>query len=158
MCQFVRRFAVIGQENHTFGHIIEAADVCHAGAVFDQVEHSPSPGRIGASCQHAGGFVENDPPGVRRLLYRLSVDQDFVTYGIYGLSNHGDASVYSDAAGCDQLLRSATRGDSGARDGALNPHSFGHQSARTQFVCYRGSSEIHPCKRIPLRRPNQKFR
>src|SRR5437762_6722471 len=74
MCQFVRRFTICCQEKHAFGHVVEAPDVRHTGAVFNDVEHGAPLRRIGARRQNTGGLIEDDPPSLRRAGDGFAID------------------------------------------------------------------------------------
>src|SRR6185503_10734005 len=131
MCQFVRRFTVIGQEKQSLGHVIEPPDVGETGAVFDDVENGFAAAWIGPRRQDAGGLVQYQPGGLRgRSGDGLSVDQNLVARRVDGLANEGNTSIDSHTPRRHQIVRRAAGGDSGARDRALNPHRLGHQSAR----------------------------
>src|SRR5437868_847087 len=130
MCQFVRRFTVCSQEKHTFGHVIEPADVCHAGSIVDDVEHGTASGGIRPGGEDSGRLVEDDPSGFRWPCDWFAVHEDLVAFGIHGLADHRDLTVDAYPPRGDEVVSGSSRGDSGARYDALNPHGFGHQSAR----------------------------
>src|SRR5437660_6819318 len=130
MCQFVRRFTVVGQEKHALCHVIEPADIGHPGTVVDYVEHCAPPGGVGTSGQDTRRLVEYDPSRCCRRAYAFAVNENLVVLRIDRLANDGDPAVDPHPSGGDQIVSRAARRKSGARDRALNAHRFGHQSAR----------------------------
>src|SRR6266550_1227890 len=104
MCQFVRRFTVCSQEKHTLGHVIEPADVGHAGNVVDDVEDSAASGRIRPRGKDSGRLVEDEPPRFRWRCYGFAVDEDLVALGIHGLADHRDLTVDAYAPRRDEVV------------------------------------------------------
>jgi len=122
VCQFVRRVAVGREKQDALGHVIEAADVGQPRHIGDKLEDRPTSTRITAGGEYARRLVENDPAERRRCADGFAIDRDCVPRRVYALAGLSDGSIDADTASGDQFFCLATRGDSRARQRALNPH------------------------------------
>ena len=118
-----------GEEEHTFGEIVEPADVGEPGRIRYDVEHRSSSLRIGARRHHAGRFVEYEPGCVlarRDRANPTTVDGDVIAIGVNGLPDLGDMVVDGHPPCRDELLCVSPRSNAGARERALDAHWLDH--------------------------------
>src|SRR5688500_13573466 len=127
MGELVRGLTIGGENENSFGHVVEATDISESGFVRDKVEDCPSAPRIRLRREDSGGFVEDNPVEPDRLRDRLVVHGDDILVGVDALSGDGDYAVDLHSARGDELFRSPAGRNSGACERALDAHRFRHQ-------------------------------
>lgn len=140
----MRRIAISGKKEHTFGEIIEAADVGEPRRRRHQIEHgSPALG-IGARRHDSRRLVEHEPggPGGRRNRSdAAAVNSDVVPGGVDRFADLGNVIVDGDAACRHELLGMASRSNAGTRERALDAHRLGHSRLIQRCGCLRAERD-----------------
>lgn len=128
MFEKTREFAVIGEQEKTFGIDIKASDRNQAGQMLRKIRKNGWASlRIARGRNQSSGLVIQPKSGWRCRCDRLAIDGDAVVI----LNRYGgmrdDRAVQRDAAGRDQALGVATRRNPGARKKFRQPfplHGF----------------------------------
>src|SRR5689334_6424944 len=127
----MRGVAVRGEEEHTFGEIVEPSDVREPRCVRYDVEHRAPSLRVGASRHDARRLVEDEPSGVGARGHGADPfpgDGDTIVRWMHGLANLRDVIVHGDAPGGNQLFCVSPRRDAGARKRTLDAHRLDHEA------------------------------
>jgi hypothetical protein len=124
--QLRSKLSVVRQEQQPFGVVIETPDRIDILADTDEIDHRPTPLRVGTCRDDAGRLVQQDVAMTLRLAEPPAVDLDVVGRRI-GLDAHfpDRVAVHRDAPFLDQLLSGAARCDSSLRQDFLEADTFG---------------------------------
>ncbi len=143
----VRQRAVVGQEQSARGVGVQPADRHDPRSVVDELDDRPATLRVARRRDDAGRLVQ-EHVGERLRLERAPVELHAVGGADEGVELPGLA-VDRDAPRLDQLVRSATGGDTRARKVGVEPHSRiirlvaaprrGHYAARMARDWSRGA-------------------
>ena len=116
----MREVTVVRQEQRARRVGIEPPDRDDARGMVDQVDDGRPSLRVARGRHRAGGLVQQDV-GERLLRERLAVEAHLVGR-LHGGVELPHLAVHGDAAGLDQLVGLAPRGDPGARDEGVEAH------------------------------------
>ncbi len=115
MFKKTRKFAVVGEQQKTFGVDIEPPDGNHSRQIFWKIREDGRPVfRIAGGRNQSGGLViQPEPSPFGRD--RAAVNRNLIVRSNQDRRMRHDRAVQDDAAGCDQTLGVAARRDPSPR-------------------------------------------
>ena len=140
MRETMHRLAIGRQQEETGGHDVEAAHISQRSGIGDEIHHRAPTFLVACRGHDAERLVEGEPATLLKV-HLLPADRDALPLGVHLHPDGGRLPVYFDLTFLDQLLRGATRGDSGAGKGPLKPH-LTHDSASTYAAASSDPSEV----------------